>query len=165
VPRIDYIVDPATVDCSIVIDDIEGIRATNPQRFEMEQLTAILVDDGEREICIGYKDVAEDEFWARGHMPDMPLMPGVLMCEAAAQLSSYYATKHDLMAGYRVGFGALDSVKFRGMVQPGDRLLIVLQKTKGRVGQLVVCKFQAFVDNNLVCEGVIKGIPLPHSLD
>ena len=56
----------------------------------MEQLTAIVFDDVERGICVGYKDISPDEFWVRGHMPGMPLMPGVIMCEAAAQLCSYH---------------------------------------------------------------------------
>ena len=84
------LVDPATIDTSRVLVDREGIRRGNPQRFEMEQLTAIVAIDPEKHLIIGYKDVEPDEFWVRGHMPDYPLMPGVLMCEAAAQLSSYY---------------------------------------------------------------------------
>lgn len=163
-PREDYILDPATIDCNNVIADIEAIRELNPQRFEMEQLTAIVYEDTEKDICVGYKDLAEDEFWVRGHMPGMPLMPGVLMCEAAAQVSSWYVTRHNLMGDYKLGFGGLDQVKFRGIVQPGNRLLIVLQKTKGRAGRIIVCRFQAFIDERLVCEGEIRGIPLPANL-
>ena len=62
--------------------------------FEMEQLTAIVFDDVERGICVGYKDIGPDEFWVRGHMPGMPLMPGVIMCESAAQLCGYFVQRH-----------------------------------------------------------------------
>ncbi len=80
------LVDPAAIDTSRVLVDREGIRQFNPQRFEMEQLTAIVRLDVEHKLIIGYKDVAPDEFWVRGHMPDYALMPGVLICEAAARL-------------------------------------------------------------------------------
>ena len=83
------LVDPATIDTSRVLADREGIRLGNPQRFEMEQLTAIVRLDPESKLIIGYKDDRADEFWVRGHMPEYPLMPGVMICEAAAQLSSF----------------------------------------------------------------------------
>ena len=91
------LVDPSTIDTSRVLVDREGIHRYNPQRFEMEQLTAIVLIDKEQKLIIGYKDVSADEFWVRGHMPDYPLMPGVLMCEAAAQLSSYYCKATGLL--------------------------------------------------------------------
>ena len=81
----------------------------NPQRFAMEQLTAIVYIDPENHIVAGYKDVAADEFWVGGHMPGYPLMPGVMMCEAAAQLCSYYITTHGLTGGDFVGFGGLEA--------------------------------------------------------
>jgi 3-hydroxyacyl-[acyl-carrier-protein] dehydratase len=87
-PR-DYIIHPSEYDLNTVIADIEEIRRWNMQRFEMEQLTAIVHEDAARGLCVGYKDLTRDEFWVRGHFPIVPLMPGVLMCEAAAQLSSY----------------------------------------------------------------------------
>src|SRR5712692_6806954 len=87
--------DPAGLDLSRILVDQEGIRRVNRQRFEMEQLTAIVHIDREQNLIAGYKDVGPDEFWVRGHMPGYPLMPGVMMCEAAAQLCSYYLmTQH-----------------------------------------------------------------------
>ena len=71
------ILDFAEFDVGKVIANAEEIRRVNPQRFEMEQLTAICYEDPARNICAGYKDVTSNEFWVRGHMPGMPLMPGV----------------------------------------------------------------------------------------
>jgi 3-hydroxyacyl-[acyl-carrier-protein] dehydratase len=153
------LIDFCEYDLNKVVGSIEEIRRYNPQRFEMEQLTAIVFEDPVRGICVGYKDLRPDEFWARGHMPGMPLMPGVIMCEAAAQLSSYYAVKNHLMEGM-MGFGGMEDIRFRGVVRPGDRFVIVTRLLKSR-RVLVTCEFQAFVDQNLVCEGIIKGIPLP----
>ena len=158
-PKKPLIIDFCEYDLNRVVNTIDEVRRFNPQRFEMEQLTAIVYEDHTRAICVGYKDIKPDEFWTRGHMPGMPLMPGVMVCEAAAQLSSYYAVKNKLMNGM-MGFGGMEDIRFRGVVRPGDRLVIVTRLLKARRA-MVTCEFQAFVDQNLVCEGVIKGIPLP----
>lgn len=155
------ILDPSEYDLNHPLADIDKIRAFNPQRFEMEQLTAIVYDDPERGIVAGYKDLTPDEFWVRGHMPGMPLMPGVIMCESAAQLCGYYVQKYNLMGAQMLGFGGLDQVRFRGTVVPGDRLVIVAEKLQMRAGAMIRCRFQCFVRDNLVCEGEIRGIPIP----
>jgi 3-hydroxyacyl-[acyl-carrier-protein] dehydratase len=161
VPSKDLIIDFSEYDLDQVVADIDEIRRYNPQRFEMEQLTAVVLDDLERGICVGYKDVSENEFWARGHMPGMPLMPGVIMCEAAAQMCSFHAQRHNLLNAEMVGFGGMDNVRFRGMVVPGDRLVVAAQKLQLRVGAMIICRFQCFVREQMVCEGGIRGIPIP----
>ncbi len=159
----DLILDPSQYDLARVVADIDEIRRYNPQRFEMEQLTAVVLDDPERGICVGYKDTSEADFWVRGHMPGMPLMPGVIMCEAAAQLCSFHVQKHNLLGAEMIGFGGLDEVRFRGTVVPGDRLVIASARMQVRPGQMVRCRFQCFVLENLVCEGEMRGIPIPVS--
>ena len=124
-PR-DYIIAPTEYDLDRVTADIHEIRRWNRQRFEMEQLTAIVHEDQSRGLCVGYKDLTSEEFWVRGHFPHVPLMPGVVMCEAAAQLSSYYTPKHNPLAAKVVGFRGLEEVRFRGPVVPGDRLVITV---------------------------------------
>jgi 3-hydroxyacyl-[acyl-carrier-protein] dehydratase len=160
-PSKDLIIDFSEYDLDHPVADIEQIRRVNPQRHEMEQLTAIVFDDVERGIVVGYKDVTHDEFWVRGHMPDVPLMPGVVMCEAAAQVCSYHAQRHNLLQTEMIGFGGMDDVRFRGTVVPGDRLVVVAQKLQLRVGQMIRCRFQCFVNEQVVCEGQIRGIPIP----
>jgi 3-hydroxyacyl-[acyl-carrier-protein] dehydratase len=155
------ILDPSEYDLQRVIAGVEEIRSYNPQRYEMEQLTAIVFDDVERGICVGYKDISPNEFWIRGHMPGMPLMPGVIMCEAAAQLCGYHVQRHNLMQAKMLGFGGMDEVRFRGTVVPGDRLVILAEKLQLRPGAMIRCRFQCLVRDNLVCEGKIRGIPIP----
>ena len=133
----------------------------NSQRFEMEQLTAVVYENEKDLIAVGYKDVGRDEFWARGHMPGMPIMPGVVMCEAAAQLCSYVTQRFDLIGATMLGLGGFDEVRFRDIVVPGDRLVMIVQMTKKRRGALVIAKFQGFVRDAMVLEGTIRGIPLP----
>lgn len=157
----ELIVDPAVCDFDHPLADAAEIRRYNRQRFEMEQIDAIVYVDHERMICAGYKDLSREEFWVRGHMPGMPLMPGVLMLEAAAQMCSYFATKYDLLGCRVVGFGGLEEVHFRGPVLPGDRFFVACQATKVRRGRMIVCNFQGLVRDTLVVDGILKGIPLP----
>jgi len=91
-------------------------------------------------------------------------MPGVVMCEAAAQLSSYFAQKFDLLGCNVVGLGGLEEVRFRGTVVPGDRLVVVVERLKVRRGAMILCRFQGFVREALVVEGKIMGISLPIDL-
>jgi 3-hydroxyacyl-[acyl-carrier-protein] dehydratase len=157
----DLLIDLSTVDFDRPIAGIEEIRKVNPQRFEMEQLTAIVYVDPENYRCAGYKDVTGNEFWVRGHMPGMALMPGVIMLEIVAQLCSYVAQKYDLLGAEMVGFGGLEDVRFRDPVLPGDRLIVMCALQKVRRGRMIVCKFQGLVKDNIVVEGTLKGIPIP----
>lgn len=156
----DLIVDLDSVDLDQVFADIDEIRKYNPQRFEMEQLSSIIMVDREKHICLGYKDLKDDEFWVRGHMPNLALMPGVIMCEAAAQISSFYTQRFDLLGADMVGFGGLDEVRFRDMVKPGERFYVACQLIKARRNRMIIARFQGFVERRLTVEGTIRGIPL-----
>jgi 3-hydroxyacyl-[acyl-carrier-protein] dehydratase len=160
-PGKDLIIELSKLDFENPVADIEVIRSYNPQRHEMEQLTAVVYEDNEKHICVGYKDITKDEFWVRGHMPNMPLMPGVVMLEAAAQLCSYYVQRHDLLGSAMVGFGGLEDVRFRDPVLPGSRLILMSEMIKCRRGRMLVSRFQGIVGESIVVEGIIKGIPIP----
>jgi 3-hydroxyacyl-[acyl-carrier-protein] dehydratase len=153
------LVDPTTIDTSKVLFDLEGIRRGNPQRFEMEQLTAIVSIDTVEKLIVGYKDLSENEFWVRGHMPGFPIMPGVIICEAAAQLCSFFTDHIKLVEGTFMGFGGLEDVRFRGMVKPGDRLVLVSKAIRVHRRQTIF-ETQGFVDANMVYHGRIIGVPL-----
>ena len=155
----EFIIDPSQVDLTQTLADIEQIRRYNPQRFEMEQLTAIVHEDPARHLCVGYKDVRLDEFWVPGHMPDYPLMPGVLMCETAAQLCSFYSWIVKIVDHNFLGFGGMEAVRFRGQVRPGDRLIVAGKAVRLHRRQTIF-DTQGFVDGNMVYQARIIGVPL-----
>ena len=153
------ILDPAQLDLNRVVADQEAIRQINPQRFEMEQLTAVVLLDTTQHLIVGYKDVRPDEFWVRGHMPGYPLLPGILMCEAAAQLCSYYIGSTKIVQCDFVGFGGLENVRFRSPVRIGDRLVLVVKAVKLHRKQ-VLFHAQGFVKSTIVFHGEVIGVAL-----
>src|SRR5438045_8687212 len=101
----------------------------------MEQLTAVVHVDERDYACVGYKDVTESEFWVRGHMPGLPLMPGVVMLESIAQLCSFVTQRYDLLGAEMGGFGGLGIVRFRDGGLAGARLAVMVRQVKvPRVG-------------------------------
>lgn len=151
--------DPSQYDHNQVVIDKETIGKVNPHRFELALLDGILlVSEG---FAVGFKDIQPDAFWVRGHFPDKPIMPGVLICECAAQLSCYFAMENGMVdnGGY-VGLGGLEEVRFRGPVVPGDRLIVMLKRGKVRKNAMFTAEFQGWVGDTLVVDGLIKGIVL-----
>lgn len=140
--------------------DIEAIRRCNPQRNQMEQLTAVVYEDTKQHVVVGYKDVTENEFWVPGHMPGFPLMPGVIICEVAAQLASFYTQKHKLMSGDFSGFGGMDKVLFRNPVFPNQRLIMVAKLKDLRPTRRAIFEFQGYVKDKMVFEGSMIGVPI-----
>lgn len=152
------LVDFSKFDQSVLVADLDVVLDINPHRHEMRLLDGVFYQDDE--VAVGFRDVSEDDFWVRGHFPDRPLMPGVLICETAAQLSSYFAIKAKLVDSGYVGLGGLEKIRFRGPVVPGDRLLLMLRRGKVRRNQMFSADFQGWVGDNLVVDGVIKGVAL-----
>lgn len=151
-----FLTDLAEIDINKPEVSIEEIRAVNPHRYEMEQLTAIVKYDPDNRLIVGYKDVTTNEFWVRGHIPGRPLMPGVIMIEAAAQLCTYYykrATPDDRF----LGFGGVDKVKFRGTVVPGDKLILVAKNLELRPRRAIF-DTQGLVGDRIVFEARIVGM-------
>jgi 3-hydroxyacyl-[acyl-carrier-protein] dehydratase len=150
----------STIDFSRPIFDIEAIRRVNPQRNQMEQLTAVVYVDTVHHGLVGYKDITEDEFWVPGHMPGFPLMPGVVMCEAAAQLAGFYASKYKLLGGDFVGFGGMDEIRFRAPVFPNCRLILMARMRELRPNRRAKFEFQGLVKDQIVFTGNMLGVPI-----
>ena len=152
--------DFSRFDVNKPIFRLDDIRRINPQRHEMEQLTAIVYVDREQNGIVGYKDVTDEEFWIAGHMPGFPLMPGVVLCECAAQLASFYARKYDLIGGDYLGFGGMEHVRFRRPVFPNCRLILMARCVRLRKARRAEFEFQGFVGEKLTFEGKMIGMPI-----
>ena len=102
----------------------------------------------------GYKNVTINENFFNGHFPDYPVMPGVLILEALAQMGAICILSQDEFKG-KIGFlvGA-DKVRWKKQVIPGDKLNLEIEIVKLR-GSIGLGKGSATVDGNLVCEGEI----------
>jgi len=153
-----FIVDLDELDLDHVQADIDDIRAVNAQRYEMEQLTAIIKFDPDNGVIVARRDVSSDEFWVRGHIPGRPLLPGVLICECAAQLCSYYYCRVSESNRF-IGFGGMERVKFRGQIVPGDCLIVMARSIELR-SRRATFETQGVVHGRLVFEGVIIGMPM-----
>ena len=151
--------DVTKLDFSQCVADIEMIRKVNPHRYDFEMLTGVVLVDPMKHVIVGYKDTSENDFWVSGHMPGFPLMPGVLMLEAAAQLISYYATAQHVVAGRLMGLGSIDEARFHRRVVPGERLALVGRgiKVSRRLN-----RFQClgYVNGEKTFEAVITGVTL-----
>ncbi len=107
-------------------------------------------------MILGYKDVTDEEFWVRGHIPDRPLMPGVVMVEASAQLLSFYVRQITEGDSF-LGFGGIEDAKFRATVVPGQRLYL-LGHIHTQRSRKFTCAVQGVVEGKLVYEATIIGM-------
>jgi 3-hydroxyacyl-[acyl-carrier-protein] dehydratase len=150
------LIDLTNIDMNRVAFDRDAILQVNPQAYEMQQLDAIIWHDLDQMLCLGYKDVTENEFWIRGHIPNRPIMPGVIMVESAAQLCSFFMKRIYGLEGF-IGFSGIDKTKFRGTVTPNNRLLLMghINKVRSRQFSALV---QGYVNDQMVFDTVISGM-------
>jgi 3-hydroxyacyl-[acyl-carrier-protein] dehydratase len=148
--------DISKIDLGKVVFDRDAVLAVNPQSYEMQQLDGIIWYDKEAHEILGFKDVTDKEFWVRGHIPGRPLMPGVIMVEAAAQLSSFYVKQIVGTEGF-IGFAGIEEAKFRQPVLPGQRLLLLGKLTKYNPRRFSFSA-QGIVDGSMVFEVVVSGM-------
>jgi 3-hydroxyacyl-[acyl-carrier-protein] dehydratase len=148
--------DISGIDFDRVEMDAHAIERVNPHRGNMRLLDGVfhVTDD----VAVAYHDVRDDAFWVAGHIPGRPIMPGVLMIEVAAQLVSLCSLRRLKDANF-LGFSGADDVKFRGQVEPGQRLIVLASVSNFRPRRCI-CKTQGLVDGTLVYEGTITGMPL-----
>ena len=130
------------------------IQEIIPHRYPFLLVDRIIeLEEGKR--AVGIKNVSINESFFQGHFPGHPIMPGVLIIEALAQVGTVAILKMPEYHGYLGLFAGLDDVKFKRQVIPGDQLrleveLVKLRKTFG------VAQGKAYVGEELAAEGTLK---------
>ncbi|TGB01643.1 3-hydroxyacyl-ACP dehydratase FabZ [Halobacillus salinus] len=133
--------------------DIEQIKEIIPHRYPF-----LLIDQVEEvvegEKAVGYKNVTMNEPFFQGHFPDYPVMPGVLITEALAQMGAVAMLKKEENQGKLAFFTGIDKCRFKRQVKPGDRLRLEVEivRLKGPIGK---GKAKATVDGEVACEAEI----------
>jgi beta-hydroxyacyl-ACP dehydratase FabZ len=131
---------------------IEEILKILPHRYPFLLVDRILSLELDKHI-VGLKNVTINEPFFIGHFPQNPIMPGVLIVEAMAQVAGILAN----MGNQAIYLMALDKVRFRRPVVPGDRLIMDITVLKGKRKYFKMAG-QALVDDNLVAEAEIMAM-------
>jgi 3-hydroxyacyl-[acyl-carrier-protein] dehydratase len=116
--------------------DIKQIQEILPHRYPFLLVDRIIsVEEGKS--AVGIKNVSVNEPFFQGHFPGCPVMPGVLILEALAQVGAVAVLKMPEFAGKIILFASMDKVRFRRQVVPGDvlRLEVEVQKLRGSFGK------------------------------
>lgn len=138
---------------SLMILDIQKIKEVIRHRYPFLLVDRILeLEEGKR--AVGIKNITANENFFNGHFPDYPVMPGVLIVEALAQVSAVVMLTKEGNEGRLGLLAGIDKCRFKKQVKPGDqlRLEIEITRLKGPIGK---CKGIATVDGELVCEAEI----------
>jgi 3-hydroxyacyl-[acyl-carrier-protein] dehydratase len=133
--------------------DIEQIKEIIPHRYPFLLVDRILeVEDGKS--AVGIKNVSANEEFFKGHFPDYPVMPGVLIVEALAQVGAVAMLKKEENRGRLAFFAGIDNCRFKKQVKPGDqlRLEVEIVRLRGPIGK---GKAVATVDGEIACEAEI----------
>lgn len=134
--------------------NVEDIQKILPHRYPFLFVDRIeKLEPGKR--AVGYKLVSMNDYYFQGHFPGHPVMPGVLIMEALAQVGGAVMLSMPEMKGKIAYFMSVDYCKFRQTVVPGDelRLEVEVLRYRAKTGQ---CSGQAFVKDKLVCEAEVK---------
>jgi len=152
--------DISDIDLSQVAISPQKVGQLNPQCGPMRHLDHVIWKNDDATCGLGVKQVRDDEFWVPVHIPGRPLMPGVLMIEAAAQLCSILQQFRPGNDNSRfLGFTRCDNVVFRGKVVPGDTFYLLAKELKSSRRRFVSAT-QGIVNDQLVLEATITGMAL-----
>jgi 3-hydroxyacyl-[acyl-carrier-protein] dehydratase len=133
--------------------DIQQIKDIIPHRYPFLLVDRVLeVEEGKR--AVGIKNVSANEEFFNGHFPEYPVMPGVLIVEALAQVGAVAMLKKEENRGRLAFFAGIDSCRFKRQVVPGDQLRLEVEIIRLR-GSLGKGKATATVDGEIACEAEI----------
>jgi 3-hydroxyacyl-[acyl-carrier-protein] dehydratase len=151
--------DISGIDTNAVAISADEVGRLIPQCGHMRQLDHVAWIGENSSQLLGVKQVRDDEFWVPGHIPGRPLLPGVLMIEAAAQLCSIMYRLKTSGTDVFLGFTRCTDVAFRGQVTPGQTLYVLATERTYRPRR-IVSDTQSVVEGNLVFEARISGMEM-----
>lgn len=131
---------------------IQEIRELLPHRYPFALVDRI-IDFQPGKSAVGLKNVTINEPFFTGHIPDRPIMPGVLIVESMAQVGGTVLTQLPGMWGKFFAFAGIDGVRFRRPVVPGDQLIMTVQLQSFKLQRIAKMEGEARVDGQLVCGG------------
>ncbi|MEM1255116.1 MAG: 3-hydroxyacyl-ACP dehydratase FabZ [Cyanobacteria bacterium P01_H01_bin.21] len=143
----------ATENPTPITFDLEQIQALLPHRYPFALVDRI-IDYVPGKQATGLKNVTFNEPHFQGHFPGRPIMPGVLIVEAMAQVGGIVLTQMPGVNGLCM-FAGIDKVRFRRPVVPGDQLVITTELLSVRGLKFGKMQAKAEVDGQLVCEGTL----------
>jgi len=134
--------------------DIRRIMRLLPHRYPFLMVDRIVSIDGDKK-AVGLKNVTINEPFFQGHYPNLPIMPGVLIVEALAQMSGILLGRRLEHTGKVAVLLSMDKVKMRRPVRPGDQLILEAEAlhARSRTGH---CRCRALVGDEIACEAEIK---------
>jgi UDP-3-O-[3-hydroxymyristoyl] N-acetylglucosamine deacetylase/3-hydroxyacyl-[acyl-carrier-protein] dehydratase len=134
--------------------DIRKIQRILPHRYPFLLVDKVVEIVGDKHIR-GIKNVTFNEQFFQGHFPGTPIMPGVLIIEALAQVSGLLFAQKLEHTGKLAVLLTMDKVKIRRSVVPGDQLILHAEAVKVR-GRSAMCKCKAMVGDEVAAEAILK---------
>ncbi|NCU16274.1 3-hydroxyacyl-ACP dehydratase FabZ [Pallidibacillus pasinlerensis] len=130
--------------------DINQIKEIIPHRYPFLLIDKI-VEVEEDKRAVGIKNVTANEPFFQGHFPDYPVMPGVLIVEALAQVGAVAILGKEENRGKLALFAGIDNCRFKRQVKPGDTLRLEVEITRVR-GPIGKGRAIATVDGEVACQ-------------
>lgn len=133
---------------SLNIEEIMDIIPHRPPFLFVDKIE--IIEEGIKGV--GYKNVTINEYYFKGHYPNAPVMPGVIIVETLAQVGAVILLSQEELKGKTPYFAGINKFRFKQKVVPGDTLRMEVEIIKSR-GSIGIGEAKAYVEGKLVAQG------------